>query len=230
MRDKGEYLFTSESVSEGHPDKVADRISDTVLDAFLAADPQSRVACETLVTTNRVVLAGEVRGPESVTPDLLIEHARERDPRHRLRPGRLQLAQRADRLPAARPEHRHRRRRGQRRQQGRGRGRPGHHVRLRLHRDPGADAGADPLRAPDPAAHQGRPAGGRPGRRRAAAGREEPGHAEIRRRQAGPRHQHRALDPARRGHGPGRDQAASEGPDRRDAARRAGCAPTTSST
>ena len=61
-------LFTSESVSEGHPDKVADRISDTVLDAFLAADPYARVACETLVTTNRVVLAGEVRGPKSVTP------------------------------------------------------------------------------------------------------------------------------------------------------------------
>ncbi len=77
MRDKGEYLFTSESVSEGHPDKVADRISDTVLDTFLAADPHSRVGCETLVTTNRVVLAGEVRGPESVTPDLLIERARD---------------------------------------------------------------------------------------------------------------------------------------------------------
>ncbi len=71
MRDTGEYLFTSESVSEGHPDKVADRISDTVLDTFLAADPYSRVACETLVTTNRVVLAGETRGPETVTPELL---------------------------------------------------------------------------------------------------------------------------------------------------------------
>jgi S-adenosylmethionine synthetase len=71
MRDTGEHLFTSESVSEGHPDKVADRISDTVLDAFLAADPYSRVACETLVTTNRVVLAGETRGPETVTHELL---------------------------------------------------------------------------------------------------------------------------------------------------------------
>ena len=71
MRDQGEYLFTSESVSEGHPDKVADRISDTVLDAFLTADPYARVACETLVTTNRVVLAGEVRGPETVTPEYL---------------------------------------------------------------------------------------------------------------------------------------------------------------
>jgi S-adenosylmethionine synthetase len=71
MRDTGDYLFTSESVSEGHPDKVADRISDTVLDAFLSADPYSRVACETLVTTNRVVLAGETRGPETVTHELL---------------------------------------------------------------------------------------------------------------------------------------------------------------
>jgi len=76
MRDTGEYLFTSESVSEGHPDKVADRISDTVLDAFLAADPYSRVACESLVTTNRVVIAGEVRGPASVTPDYLKHLAR----------------------------------------------------------------------------------------------------------------------------------------------------------
>jgi S-adenosylmethionine synthetase len=71
MRDTGEYLFTSESVSEGHPDKVADRISDTVLDAFLSADPFSRVACETLVTTNRVILAGETRGPETVSHELL---------------------------------------------------------------------------------------------------------------------------------------------------------------
>jgi S-adenosylmethionine synthetase len=77
MRDKGEYLFTSESVSEGHPDKVADRISDTVLDAFLKADPQSRVGCETLVTTNRVIIAGEVRGPASVTNELLTHLTRE---------------------------------------------------------------------------------------------------------------------------------------------------------
>jgi S-adenosylmethionine synthetase len=58
---RSNYIFTSESVSEGHPDKVADRISDTVVDAFLAAEPEARVACETLVTTNRIVLAGEVR-------------------------------------------------------------------------------------------------------------------------------------------------------------------------
>jgi len=58
---RSNYIFTSESVSEGHPDKVADRISDTVVDAFLSVSPEARVACETLVTTNRIVLAGEVR-------------------------------------------------------------------------------------------------------------------------------------------------------------------------
>jgi S-adenosylmethionine synthetase len=67
---RASYLFTSESVSEGHPDKVADRISDTVVDAFLTADPVARVACETLVTTNRIVLAGEVRGPDGVIESL----------------------------------------------------------------------------------------------------------------------------------------------------------------
>ena len=55
------YLFTSESVSEGHPDKVADQISDAMLDEFLARDPQSKVACETLVTTGQVVVAGEIK-------------------------------------------------------------------------------------------------------------------------------------------------------------------------
>ncbi len=67
---RASYLFTSESVSEGHPDKVADRISDTVVDAFLAADPVARVACETMVTTNRIILAGEVRGPAGVIAGL----------------------------------------------------------------------------------------------------------------------------------------------------------------
>ena len=61
---KKNYLFTSESVSEGHPDKVCDRISDMVVDSYLSKDPFSRVACETLTTTNKVVLAGEIRGPE----------------------------------------------------------------------------------------------------------------------------------------------------------------------
>jgi S-adenosylmethionine synthetase len=73
---KENFLFTSESVSEGHPDKVSDRVSDAIVDTFLAADPVSRVAVETLCTTNRVVLAGEVRGPDSVTHEKMEEVAR----------------------------------------------------------------------------------------------------------------------------------------------------------
>ncbi|MCW2310093.1 methionine adenosyltransferase [Rhodobium gokarnense] len=73
---RSNYLFTSESVSEGHPDKVCDRISDGVVDAFMEADPVSRVAVETLVTTNRIVLAGEVRGPASINADTMEDIAR----------------------------------------------------------------------------------------------------------------------------------------------------------
>ena len=58
---RSDYLFTSESVSEGHPDKVSDQISDSIVDLFLAKDPEARVACETLTTTQKVVLAGEIR-------------------------------------------------------------------------------------------------------------------------------------------------------------------------
>ena len=75
MSNLKNFLFTSESVSEGHPDKVSDRISDMVVDSYLSADPFSRVACETLTTTNKVVLAGEVRGPE-IKEDDLIEKVR----------------------------------------------------------------------------------------------------------------------------------------------------------
>ena len=70
------YLFTSESVSEGHPDKVCDRISDMVVDYYLSQDPFSRVACETLTTTNKVILAGETRGPK-IKKDELISKVRE---------------------------------------------------------------------------------------------------------------------------------------------------------
>ena len=69
--NKKSYLFTSESVSEGHPDKVCDRISDMVVDTYLAKEPFSRVACETLTTTNKVVLVGETRGPEIKKDDLI---------------------------------------------------------------------------------------------------------------------------------------------------------------
>ncbi len=71
MSDLKNFLFTSESVSEGHPDKVSDRISDMVVDTYLSIDPYARVACETLTTTNKVVLAGEVRGPEINKEDLI---------------------------------------------------------------------------------------------------------------------------------------------------------------
>jgi S-adenosylmethionine synthetase len=72
-----DYLFTSESVSEGHPDKICDRISDTVVDAHLRAMPEARVACETLATTNRVVIAGEVRGSSNVDATTIEGLARE---------------------------------------------------------------------------------------------------------------------------------------------------------
>ncbi len=72
-----DYIFTSESVSEGHPDKICDRISDTVVDLYLKEDPYSRVACETLVTTDTVVIAGETRGPESITKDVIEQATRD---------------------------------------------------------------------------------------------------------------------------------------------------------
>jgi S-adenosylmethionine synthetase len=72
-----DYIFTSESVSEGHPDKICDRISDSVLDLFLSKQSDARVACETLVTTDTVVLAGETRGPESISKDMIEEAARQ---------------------------------------------------------------------------------------------------------------------------------------------------------
>ena len=75
MSNKKNYFFTSESVSEGHPDKVSDRISDMVVDTYLSNDPFARVACETLTTTNKVVLAGEVRGPK-IDKDELIQKVR----------------------------------------------------------------------------------------------------------------------------------------------------------
>jgi S-adenosylmethionine synthetase len=74
---KRDFVFTSESVSEGHPDKICDRISDAIVDTYLAAEPQARCGVEALATTNRVVLAGETRGPASITGDQLVEVARQ---------------------------------------------------------------------------------------------------------------------------------------------------------
>ena len=75
---RAKYLFTSESVSEGHPDKICDQISDAIVDYYLAADSASRVAVETLVTTNQIVLSGEVRGPDNITHEDLERIARQR--------------------------------------------------------------------------------------------------------------------------------------------------------
>ena len=73
---RNSFLFTSESVSEGHPDKVCDRISDAIVDTFLAADRLAKVACETLATTNRIVLAGEVRSKVPVSHEQIEDVAR----------------------------------------------------------------------------------------------------------------------------------------------------------
>ena len=76
MSNLKNFLFTSESVSEGHPDKVSDRISDMVVDSYISQDPFSRVACETLTTTNKVIIAGEIRGP-SLKKENLIKKVRD---------------------------------------------------------------------------------------------------------------------------------------------------------
>ena len=148
-----EYLFTSESVTEGHPDKVADQISDGVLDAVLRDDPYGRVACETLVNTGLVVVSGEI------STDDLRRHPGDRprdDPQDRLRRRRPRLQRRLvrrpqrdrqavarhrpGRRPGLRGAHRRLRRRRARRRRRR---RPGHDVRLRVQRDARADAAAD---------------------------------------------------------------------------------------
>ena len=95
---RASYLFTAESVSEGHPDKVCDRISDEIVDLFFREGPKAgidpwaiRAACETLATTNKVVIAGETRGPKSVTNEQIESVVRAGDQGHRLRAGRISL-------------------------------------------------------------------------------------------------------------------------------------------
>ena len=148
MAGSKRHVFTSESVTEGHPDKVADQISDAVLDAILSRDPAGRVACETLVTTGMAVVAGEITTSTYVhIPDLVRAHGGgHRLHRRELRVRRPHLrGAHLDRPPVAR----HRDGRGFGPEQGAGRRRPGHDVRLRHQRDPGADAAADHAGAPD---------------------------------------------------------------------------------
>ena len=146
-----EELRFHQRIRFGRPSRQGcDRISDEVVDLFFREAARrhrslaSRVACETLATTNRVIIAGEVRGSLDAKK-LTRKSPRARRSSDRLRAGRLPLEEGQDRGSAARSVRRHRPGRRRLRQQGRGRGRSGHHVRLCLPRDAGADAGADLL-------------------------------------------------------------------------------------
>ena len=148
---QGKFLFTSEAVSGGHPDKLADQISDGMLDALLAQDPMSRVACETMVTTGMAIVAGEITTKAvidyaGVVRKVIREVGYTDDEmgfcaRHLRRDG---LAGPAE------PRHRHGRERRRRQRQGNRRRRPGHDVRLRLQRHARADAAAHRPGAPHP--------------------------------------------------------------------------------
>ena len=203
---RSSYLFTSESVSEGHPDKVSDQISDAIVDLFLSKDPEARIACETLTTTQLVVLAGEIRGKgimdtegnwapgvkdevEKAVRDTVKRIGYEQDGFH------WETLRFENNLPPAVGAHRAGRGRG--RQQGRGRRRPGHHVRLRRQRHAGPDAGDALLQPQDPRAD-----GGRPPQRQGAVPRarhQEPGHAPLRRERPRRLHRGRRVVAARQG-------------------------------
>ncbi len=190
MSRNGRYLFTSESVTEGHPDKIADQISDSVLDTILAQDPMARVACETLVTTGLAIIAGEIT--TNCTFDFQ-KVVRDTITRRRLHQVRVRLRRRhvrgavVDSRPVA--GHRDGRRSGRRR-------RPGPDVRLCLPGNRRAHAAADHARAQ---ARQG-PVDGAAGRRArlSAPRREVAGLGRVRQGPARPRRHGGRLDPAQR--------------------------------
>ena len=190
MAERLRHIFTSESVTEGHPDKMADQISDAVLDAVMTDDPTGRVACEVLVTTGICVVSGEITTKTYVDVPKLA-----RAVIHDI--GYTDAEMGFDCEDLRRSEHDpepvagHRDGRGYRR-----RGRSGPDVRLRLRRNAGADAAAD---------HAGAqavpPAERSPARRQAelsASGRQEPGQRRVRGRQADAHRRGGGFDPARR--------------------------------
>ena len=150
------YLFTSESVTEGHPDKICDKVSDSLLDAYLAEDPKSRVAVETMVKTGFVVLGGEVTSKATIEIPKVVRKAITdigyTDSSMGFRRGYL-------RHPGGRRAAvaGHRARRRLERHQGAGSRRPRPDVRLRRERDASADADADRAVAQARAAARGRP-------------------------------------------------------------------------
>ena len=135
-------LFTSESVTEGHPDKIADQISDAILDAILADDPDGRVACETLVTTGLALIAGEITTKTYVDiPAIVRETIRDVGYTRAKYGFDYETCAVISTIDKQSPDIAHGRRHGRRR-------RPGAHVRLRRARDRGADAAPDHARAP----------------------------------------------------------------------------------
>ena len=146
------HLFTSESVTEGHPDKVADQISDAILDAILTGDPRARVACETLVTTGLALVAGEITTRTYVdVPKVVRETVKEIGYTDAAIGFDYETCAVLTSIDEQSPDIAHGRRSRRRR-------RPGTHVRLRVRRDAGAHAAADPARAPDlPAARRAAP-------------------------------------------------------------------------
>ncbi len=185
-------LFTSECVTNGHPDKVADSISDAILDACLAQDPNSRVACETMVTTNFCIICGEITTKATVDYAAVAREAIRKI--GYVYPGDGFDADTVeDSVPHSYPVRRHcsgNQRRGRRR------GRSGHDVRRRLHPDPGTDA---PARSPQPRPVQP-PDPVRPRDGLASPRRKDAGHGGIRRagQRGGNRHRGR-LHHAQRG-------------------------------
>ena len=204
--DKRNYLFTSESVTEGHPDKLADQISDAILDAILKDDPYGRVACETLVTTGLAFVAGEITTETYVDIPKIVRQTVKDVGYTSAHYGydyetcgvMVAIDEQSPDISQGvthRPRGAHRRQR-RRRPRHAGRRRPGHDVRLRLHRDRRAHAAADPAGA------QARQAPGRRAQGRdpavPAPGRQVAGHGPLRGRQAGRDRQDRARHAARR--------------------------------